>query len=56
MEKFLCLCAWEHKPCLGLHSPAGMGAGGAGGMLALPSPSLVVEADVARDWQSDQKP
>lgn len=25
MEKFLCLCAWEHKPCLGLQSPAGLG-------------------------------
>lgn len=25
MEKFLCLCAWGHKPCLGLQSPAGLG-------------------------------
>lgn len=55
MEKFLCLGA---QTLFGFAEPswAGMGAGGAGGMLALPSPSLVVEADVARVWQSDQKP
>lgn len=30
MEKFLCLCAWEHRPCLGLQNQlAWEGAGGA---------------------------